>query len=34
MLESGYVTPQAQDEVKALCEEFYVPLHQALADGV
>lgn len=34
MLESGYVTPQAQQEVNALCEEFYVPLHQALADGV
>jgi len=34
MLESGYVTPAARDEVSALCEEFYVPLQQALADAV
>ncbi len=34
MLESGYVTATARDEVSALCEEFYVPLQQALADGV
>jgi len=34
MLESGYVTPAARDEVNALCEEFYVPLQQALADAV
>ncbi|WP_426142217.1 TetR/AcrR family transcriptional regulator [Pseudomonas sp. DWP3-1-2] len=31
MLESGYVTAQARDEVSALCSEFYVPLHEALA---
>lgn len=34
MLEFGYVTPAARDEVMALCEEFYVPLQQALADAV
>ncbi|SQF94016.1 TetR family transcriptional regulator [Paucimonas lemoignei] len=34
MLESGYVTAAARDEVSALCEEFYVPLQQALADAV
>lgn len=34
MLESGYVTSAARDEVSALCEEFYVPLQQALADAV
>ena len=34
MLESGYVTAAARDEVRALCEEFYVPLQQALADAV
>jgi AcrR family transcriptional regulator len=31
MLESGYVTAQARSEVCALCSEFYVPLHEALA---
>jgi len=34
MLEFGYVTAAARDEVMALCEEFYVPLQQALADAV
>jgi AcrR family transcriptional regulator len=34
MLESGYVTAAARDEVSSLCEEFYVPLQQALADAV
>jgi AcrR family transcriptional regulator len=34
MLESGYVTELARPEVTALREEFYLPLHQALADGV
>jgi len=34
MLESGYVTAAASDEVRSLCEEFYVPLQQALADAV
>jgi AcrR family transcriptional regulator len=30
MLEMAYVTAQAQEAVKALCEEFYVPLSKAL----
>jgi AcrR family transcriptional regulator len=34
MLESGYVTDQARGQVSGLCEEFYVPLHQALAVAV
>ncbi|OCR25814.1 TetR family transcriptional regulator [Pseudomonas syringae] len=34
MLELGYVTAQARDEVSALCSEFYVPLHEALAQTV
>jgi len=33
MLEVGYVTPQARDEVQALCEEFYVPPDKALAQA-
>jgi AcrR family transcriptional regulator len=33
MLESGYVTAQALDEVKALRSEFYVPLQEALAQA-
>jgi len=34
MLELGYVTAQARDEVSGLCSEFYVPLHEALAHQV
>jgi AcrR family transcriptional regulator len=33
MLEMAYVTPQARDAVNALCEEFYVPLIQALEEA-
>jgi hypothetical protein len=32
VLEAGFVTEQARDEVNALFEEFYVPLAQALED--
>jgi AcrR family transcriptional regulator len=32
-LELGYVTPEAQDVVDALCKEFYVPLHRALVEA-
>ena len=30
VLELGFVTAEAQPAVEALCEEFYVPLQQAL----
>jgi AcrR family transcriptional regulator len=33
MLEMAYVTPQARTAVDALCEEFYVPLTQALEEA-
>jgi len=32
VLEAGFVTDQARDEVNALFDEFYVPLAQALED--
>lgn len=33
MLTMVYVTPQARDAVNALCEEFYIPLIQALEEA-
>jgi hypothetical protein len=33
MLTMAYVTPQARNAVRALCEEFHVPLAQALEEA-
>ncbi len=33
VLEAGFVTDQAREEVNALFDEFYVPLAQALEEG-
>ena len=33
MLEAGFVTDQAREEVDALFKEYYVPLAQTLEEG-
>ena len=33
MLTMAYVTPQARNAVRALCEEFHLPLAQALEEA-